>query len=66
MVAARKRKPEVNSISRSIISRTTEEARENELNFKDMPVGGLFVLRNVTKGHEERIFTYVDGQQVWW
>ena len=44
----------------------TETATENELNFSDMPVGGLYVLRNITKGHEERIFTYVNGEQVWW
>lgn len=44
----------------------SEVATQNELNFKDMPVGGLYVLRNVSKGHEERIFTYVNGEQVWW
>ena len=43
-----------------------ETAKQNELNFSGMPVGGLYVLRNVTKGHEERIFTYEKGEQVWW
>lgn len=44
----------------------SKEATENELNVNDMPAGGLYVLRDITKGHEERIFTYVNGEQIWW
>lgn len=44
----------------------TVTAKENILKLDDMPSGGLYVLRNLTKGHEERIFTYEDGRQVWW
>ena len=31
-----------------------------------MPVGGLFLLKNLTKGKDERIFTYENGRQIWW
>lgn len=41
-------------------------ARSNILDFSKVPSGGLYVLSDLTKGHEERIFTYVDGEQVWW
>lgn len=41
-------------------------AEQNNLTLRNMPVGGLYVLRNLTKGHEERIFTYENGEQVWW
>jgi hypothetical protein len=26
----------------------------------------LYLLQNLTKGKEERIFTYENGKQVWW
>ena len=44
----------------------TQVAASNVLTFKDVPSGGLYVLRDKTKGHEERIFTYEKGEQVWW
>lgn len=34
--------------------------------FNNCPAEALFLLRNKTKGVEERIFTYEDGRQVWW
>lgn len=34
--------------------------------FDDCPGNALFLLRNHTKGKEERIFTYEDDRQVWW
>ena len=36
------------------------------LEYTDAPSNALFWLRNLTKGREERIFTYEDGGQVWW
>ena len=36
------------------------------LTFTDIPGETLYWLRNLTRGREERIFTYKDGQQVWW
>lgn len=41
-------------------------AADTKLVFRNVPSGGLYVLSNLTKGHEERIFTYVDGEQIWW
>lgn len=34
--------------------------------FNNVPNGSLLLLKNHTKGSEERIFTYEDGKQVWW
>ena len=36
------------------------------LEYVNAPTNALFWLRNLTKGKEERIFTYEDGRQVWW
>ena len=41
-------------------------AKDTKLVFKNMPSGGLYLLRDRTKGQEERIFTYENGKQVWW
>lgn len=41
-------------------------AKETRLILKNMPSGGLYLLRDITKGQEERIFTYENGKQVWW
>jgi hypothetical protein len=34
--------------------------------YEKAPVGTLFWLQNRSEGQEERIFTYENGQQVWW
>ncbi|NDV81664.1 transglutaminase domain-containing protein [Bacteroides sp. 51] len=34
--------------------------------YDNVPSNSLLLLRNLTKGKEERIFTYENGQQVWW
>lgn len=36
------------------------------LTYSNVPTNALFLLRNLTKGSEERIFTYEKGKQVWW
>lgn len=36
------------------------------LRFDLCPRNALFRLRNLTRGREERIFTYENGKQVWW
>ena len=41
-------------------------ATDNKLVFRDMPTGGLYLLKDRTRGKEERIFTYENGKQVWW
>lgn len=36
------------------------------LTYSNAPTGSLFWLKDLTKGKEERIFTYEKGKQVWW
>lgn len=37
-----------------------------ELRYENCPSNALFLLRDHTKGKEERIFTYKDNEQIWW
>ena len=39
---------------------------DDRIVFADVPTGALYWLRNLTRGREERIFTYEDGKQIWW
>lgn len=41
-------------------------AESTKLEIKNIPSGGLYLLKDVSKGKEERIFTYENGKQVWW
>lgn len=34
--------------------------------YPKVPKGALFLLRDHTKGKDERIFTYENGKQIWW
>ncbi len=34
--------------------------------YNDVPKGALYLLRDLTKGQDERPFTYENGRQVWW
>jgi len=43
-----------------------QTAKENVLHYTDVPESALYLLHNYTRGTEERIFTYENGQQVWW
>ncbi|MDE6521867.1 MAG: RICIN domain-containing protein [Muribaculaceae bacterium] len=43
-----------------------KKASENQLVYDTIPSGGLYVIRNLTKGKEERIFTYENEKQIWW
>lgn len=36
------------------------------LTIKNVPAGGLYILHDLTKGKEERLFTYDNGKQIWW
>lgn len=38
----------------------------NSLIFNGVPQGVLLLLKDKTKGHEERIFEYKDGKQIWY
>lgn len=44
----------------------TRIAEENQLVYHSVPAHGLYVLKDRTKGWEERIFTYENGKQIWW
>lgn len=39
---------------------------EDTLTFAGVPENALLLLRNTTRGREERIFTYSGGRQIWW
>lgn len=41
-------------------------ATANKIVYKNIPSGTLYILRNYTRGVEERIFTYDNDRQVWW
>ncbi len=43
-----------------------KKATDIYLTYEDCPTNSLFLLRNYTKGTEERIFTYENGKQVFW
>lgn len=43
-----------------------QRAVNDSLVFKNVPAKGLFLLKNRTRGREERIFTYEKGKQKWW
>ncbi len=48
-----------NSLGRQI-------ADADSLVYGNVPKGALLWLRNLTKGREERPFTYQNGKQIWW
>lgn len=39
---------------------------DDRIVFERVPEGTLYWLRNLTRGKEERIFTYENGRQIWW
>jgi hypothetical protein len=41
-------------------------ACEPVLRYENAPANALFWLRNLSRGHEERIFTYENGEHKWW
>ena len=41
-------------------------AQTDSLIFKNVPTNALLLLRNHTRGQEERPFSYENGKQVWW
>ncbi len=43
-----------------------QKAKDLKLKFDNVPDKALLWLRDLTRGVEERIFTYENGQQVWW
>ncbi|MEQ9286432.1 MAG: hypothetical protein RIG77_05965 [Cyclobacteriaceae bacterium] len=43
-----------------------QKADTTFLIYQKTPSNALFWLRNLSRGKEERIFTYENGQQIWW
>ena len=43
-----------------------QKAEERVLYFDSVPDNALLILRNHTRGKQERIFVYQNEQQVWW
>ena len=43
-----------------------QKAKDIELQFDRVPENALLLLHDHTRGKEERIFTYENGEQVWW
>lgn len=41
-------------------------ATEEQITFSNVPKGALLLLRDLSTGKEERIFTYEEGKQIWW
>ena len=48
------------------LGQQTGSIKTQSLTYNNVPTNALFLLRNMTKGSEERIFTYEKGKQVWW
>ena len=48
------------------ISVGQQKAADVKLEYEQVPSGTLYWLRDLTKGKEERIFTYEGGRQIWW
>lgn len=44
----------------------TKIATHTNLTYQSVPKNALFVLRDLTKGKQERIFTYENNKQIWW
>lgn len=42
------------------------KAASDVLSLKNMPANGLYLLKDITKGSEQRIFTYEGRKQIWW
>ena len=43
-----------------------QTAQTDSLAYENVPTDALLWLCNLTRGREERIFTYEDGKLVWW
>lgn len=48
------------------LGRQIGSIKTQTLTYNNAPTNALFLLRNLTKGREERIFTYENMKQVWW
>jgi hypothetical protein len=42
------------------------QATDIKLMYENLPSGTIYWIRNLSRGHNERIFSYENGKQVWW
>ena len=50
----------------SLGKQTGSSKEKQKLLYQNVPSNALLLLRNLSKGKEERIFTWKNGKQVWW
>ena len=43
-----------------------QKASNDFLEYNNCPTNTLFLLKNYSRGKEERIFTYENDEQIWW
>ncbi|MCF8716351.1 hypothetical protein JM658_16090 [Joostella atrarenae] len=48
------------------VSLGAQIAISNVLNYEDVPSNAIYLIKNLSGGKDERIFTYEDDIQVWW
>lgn len=48
------------------LGRKTGSRATQQINYSNVPSNCLLLLKNHTRGKEERIFTYENGKQIWW
>ncbi|RGN35881.1 hypothetical protein [Bacteroides oleiciplenus] len=48
------------------VSAGRQKATTVRLYYEQIPSGAIYLLRNLTTGKDERIFTYKDGEQIFW
>jgi hypothetical protein len=48
------------------VSSRKKLADSDMLEFDNCPIQAVFWLRDLTRGKEERVFTYENGKQIWW
>jgi hypothetical protein len=53
--------------SNCVLFKTRQCAKDSIIVFDKVPSGALYLLRDMSeKNRLERIFTYENGQQIWW
>ena len=48
------------------VSMGKKKATGQEITFPDVPMGAVYILHNLSRGNEERIFTLDQNKQIWW
>ena len=48
------------------VSMGEQIAKDQYIRYENAPSDALYILHNLTRGKEERIFTYENGKQIFW